>query len=82
VDTLHAMFTILNLYLILSDARSKALCYKPEGREFETWRGEWKFLIYLILPAAVSYRVYSASNRSEYQKQMNNVSVEQSAAGA
>jgi hypothetical protein len=40
------------------------------------------FLIYLILPAALGTGVYSASNRNEYQKQKNNVSGEQSAAGA
>jgi hypothetical protein len=31
------------------------------------------FSIYLLLPAALDHRVYSASNRSEYQKQKNNV---------
>jgi hypothetical protein len=30
--------------------------------------------IYLILPFALGARVYSASNRNEYQKQKNNVS--------
>jgi hypothetical protein len=30
--------------------------------------------IYLILPATLSPGVYSASNRNEYQKQINNVS--------
>jgi hypothetical protein len=34
------------------------------------------FPIYLILPAALSRGVYSASNRNEYQKQANNVSGE------
>jgi hypothetical protein len=38
--------------------------------------------MYLILPAAQVLGVYSASNRNEYQKQKNNVSFEQSAAGA
>jgi hypothetical protein len=33
------------------------------------------FSIYLILPAALSPGVYSASNRSEYQKQKINVSI-------
>jgi hypothetical protein len=32
--------------------------------------------IYLIIPAALGPGVYSASNRSEYQKQKNNVSGE------
>jgi hypothetical protein len=40
------------------------------------------FSIYLILPASLGPGVYSASNRNEYQKQNNNVSVEQNAAGA
>jgi hypothetical protein len=40
------------------------------------------FSICLILPAALGPRVYSASNRNEYQKQKNNVCGEQSAAGA
>jgi hypothetical protein len=40
------------------------------------------FPIYLILPAALGPGVHSASNRNEYQKQKNNVSGEQSAAGA
>jgi hypothetical protein len=34
------------------------------------------FQIYLILPAALGLRVYSAFNRNEYQKQRNNVSGE------
>jgi hypothetical protein len=32
--------------------------------------------LYLILPDALSYGVHSASNRTEYQKQTNNVSGE------
>jgi hypothetical protein len=40
------------------------------------------FSIYLILPAALGSRVYSASNGNEYQKQKNNVSGEESATGA
>jgi hypothetical protein len=47
----------------------EALCYKPEGRGFETRWGEWIFSIYLILPAALGPGVYSASNRNGYQKQ-------------
>jgi hypothetical protein len=39
------------------------------------------FSIYLILPAALGPTVYSASNRNEYQKQKNKVSVEYSEAG-
>jgi hypothetical protein len=41
----------------------KALCYKPEGRGFETWWGE-----FLNLPASLGPGVYSVSNRDEYQK--------------
>jgi hypothetical protein len=50
----------------------KALCYKPEGREFQTRLGEW-FSMYLILPAALDPGVYSASNRNEYQKQKKKI---------
>jgi hypothetical protein len=39
------------------------------------------FSVYLILPAALGPGVYSAFNRNEYQKQKNNISEEQSAAG-
>jgi hypothetical protein len=65
-----------------SSAVVEALCYMPEGRGFETRSGEWNFSIYLFLPAALGLGVHSASNRNEYQKQKNNVSREQSAAGA
>jgi hypothetical protein len=54
----------------------KALCYKPEGRGFETRWGEWFLSNYLILPAALGPGVYSASDRNEYQKHKNNVSGE------
>jgi hypothetical protein len=48
----------------------KALCYKLEGRGFDT---QWvECLIYLILPATLGPGVYSASNRNEYQKHKNN----------
>jgi hypothetical protein len=47
----------------------EALCYKPEGRWFETRWEEYISSIYLILPAALGSGVYSASNRNEYQKQ-------------
>jgi hypothetical protein len=50
----------------------KELCYKPKGRGFDTWRGEWFLSIYLILLAALGPGVYSASNRKEYQKQTRN----------
>jgi hypothetical protein len=41
----------------------KALCYKPEGRGFETLWDELIFSIYLILPAALGPGVYSACIR-------------------
>jgi hypothetical protein len=47
----------------------KALCYKPQGRRFETRWSQWTFSIYLILPAALGPGVYSAFNKNEYQKQ-------------
>jgi hypothetical protein len=50
----------------------KAPCYKQEGHGFETGWGEYTFVIYLILPAALGPRVYSAPNRNEYQKRKNN----------
>jgi hypothetical protein len=54
----------------------KALCYKPEGRGFETRGGEGFLSICLILLAALGPGVYSASNRNEYQRHKNNVSGE------
>jgi hypothetical protein len=51
----------------------EALGYEPECRGFETRWAQWYFLqIYLILPAALGTGVYSASNRTEYQKHKNN----------
>jgi hypothetical protein len=50
----------------------KALCYKPEGRGFQTRSGERIFSIYLILLDALGPGVYSASNRNKYQKQKIN----------
>jgi hypothetical protein len=60
----------------------KALSYKPEDRGFETRSNQLIFSIYLILEAALGPGFHSASNRNEYQKQKNNVSGEESAAGA
>jgi hypothetical protein len=54
----------------------RALSKDLEGHGFETGRGKLIFLIYLILPAALGPRVYSAPNRIEYRKQKNNVSGE------
>jgi hypothetical protein len=41
----------------------KALCYKPGSIP-----GEVNFYIFLILQTALGPKVYSASNRNEYQK--------------
>jgi hypothetical protein len=46
----------------------KALCYKPEDREFETQWDDF-FSVYLILPVALGSVIHTASNRNEYQKQ-------------
>jgi hypothetical protein len=55
----------------------KALCYKLACHVLETLWGECIFfLIYLIFPAALEPGVHSASDRNEYQKQKNNISVE------
>jgi hypothetical protein len=54
----------------------KALCYKLKGSRFDTRRREIMFSIYLILLTALGPRIYSASDRNEYQKQKNNVSEE------
>jgi hypothetical protein len=45
----------------------KALCYKQEGRGFETRRGE--FLNLPNFSGRIRPWVHSASNRNEYQKQ-------------
>jgi hypothetical protein len=45
----------------------KALCYKPEGRRFDTRWGE-----FLNLPNPSGRTRHSASNRNEYQKHKNN----------
>jgi hypothetical protein len=54
----------------------KALCYKREGRRFETRWGEWFLSSYPILPVALGPGDYSASNRNEYQRHKYNVSGE------
>jgi hypothetical protein len=63
---------ICNLYTIrdTSSVVVKAVCYKLEGRGFDTRWGE--FLIYLNLPAALGPGVYLPTNRNEYQKHKNN----------
>jgi hypothetical protein len=58
------------------------LCYKPDGRRFETQWGEWILSIYLILLATLGPGVCCSSNRNECQKHKNNVCGEQSAVDA
>jgi hypothetical protein len=62
-------FSVHNLQYMGSRGRVvvKAVCYKPEGRGFESRLGPG---------------IYSDSNRNEYQKQKNNVSSVLSAASA
>jgi hypothetical protein len=55
-------------------SRKVAVSWPDDGIEFVS--------IYLILLATLGPRAHSASNRNEYQKQKNNVSGEQRAAGA
>jgi hypothetical protein len=55
-------------YTIRGSTVVKSLCYKPEGRGFETRWGEL-FPIYLILPSAPGPGVHSACNRNDNQKQ-------------
>jgi hypothetical protein len=57
----------------LSNIVVKTLCYKPKGRGFNP-RGDVLNLPYPS--AALGPRVYSASNRNEYQKHKDNVSGE------
>jgi hypothetical protein len=68
LTTLFVYFDLIQLHI----------CYKQEGRGLETRQGELIlfFLIYVILSAPLGPDVYWASNRNEYQKQENNVSVE------
>jgi hypothetical protein len=56
------------MYVACCSVVVKALCYKVEGRGFETWWGEF-FSIYLILLAALGPVVHLASNINEFQKQ-------------
>jgi hypothetical protein len=79
ISVYQCVYIYLYMFLILRARGSvvvEALCYKPEDSGFETRWGEWLFQIYLILPAALGPGVYSASNRNEYQKRRNNISVE------
>jgi hypothetical protein len=69
--TLNAWGLRLLFYLYTNMRRSyvvEAQCYQPEGRCFESRSRHWFLSMHLILPAALSTGVYSASNRNEYQK--------------
>jgi len=45
----------------------KARRYRPEGRGFDSRRGNWVFFIYLILLPQYGPGVDSASNRNEHR---------------
>jgi hypothetical protein len=67
----NCVFCVVQLEIARANERSKlsshmvkALGYKPEGSRPD----EVKFEMYLILLAALSPGVYSASNRIEYRK--------------
>jgi hypothetical protein len=59
------MSAVMEWLGVRGSAVVKALCYKPEGRGFNSRWGHWIFSIDLILPAALVPGVYSASNRNE-----------------
>jgi hypothetical protein len=62
------------MYSVQTGSGAHEPSYPVTSKWFETLRGKLIFTIYLILPAAVGPRVYSASNRNEYQKH-NNINV-------
>jgi hypothetical protein len=45
----------------------EALCYKPEGRGFDSWWGHWIFQLTWSFQPHYDLGVESASNRNEYQ---------------
>jgi hypothetical protein len=67
---------------IICFAETSVIFYQFKWCQMPSDEVNFFFSIYLILPAALGPGVYSTSNRNEYQKQINNVSGEQSAAGA
>jgi hypothetical protein len=56
----------LNLWTRYVSYPVRVLKYCRHG--IESRRSHWKFLIYLILPSALGFEVYSSFNRNEYQK--------------
>jgi hypothetical protein len=46
----------------------EALCYKPKVGGFGHRRGYSMLSVYLILPATLGPRFYSACNRNDFQK--------------
>jgi hypothetical protein len=67
--------TLLLVVVYVSSQFTEVVGSRPdEVNEFSS--------ILIILPGAVDPGAYSACNGNEYQKQKNNVSVEQNAAGA
>jgi hypothetical protein len=55
--------------VLCGSAVVEALCYKPNGRGFDSRWDNWTFFILPNPPAALGHGVYSVSNRNEYQKQ-------------
>jgi hypothetical protein len=59
---LHLFFQCLMQLKVSTFSRvsvvARTLCYKPEGRGFDTRSGEGFFSIYLILPVALGPGVY------------------------
>jgi hypothetical protein len=77
--------TLLQVYVFKTDCGRTELFIYVTSRKVRGSRPDEvnEFLsIYLIFQAALGPGVHSASNRNKYQKQKNNVSEEQSVAGA
>jgi len=41
--SLEKMFSLLTLNLLITSPQLKSLCYKPEGRGFDSWWCHWNF---------------------------------------
>jgi hypothetical protein len=68
--TLYGCYIHCSIVVDALCTRCKVVCPIPDEVT------EFFFPIYLLLPAALGPGVYSASNRNEYQKQKEKVSVE------